>query len=93
MEEFRIVLVVIYFVILNAAGFITMGLDKRRAVKRQWRISETRLLILAFLGGGLGSFAGMYLFRHKTKHVKFVILIPLSIIIYLIVGMKLFAFI
>ena len=56
-------------------------LDKQNAKNRKWRIPESRLLLPAFLIGGFGAFFGMYTFRHKTKHIKFKILIPLALIV------------
>ena len=56
-------------------------LDKQNAKNRKWRIPERRLLLPAFLLGGFGAFLGMYTFRHKTKHLKFKILIPLALIV------------
>lgn len=69
-------LVLGYFSLLSLIGFVTMGIDKQRARTKAWRIPEKTLLFIAFLGGGPGSMLGMYTFRHKTKHVKFIILIP-----------------
>jgi len=56
-------------------------MDKRRAQNNEWRISETTLIGCAFLMGGIGSLLGMNVFRHKTKHVKFKVLIPLAVIV------------
>ena len=67
-----------YFGLLSLIGFVIMGIDKQRARAKAWRIPEKTLLIIAFLGGGPGSMLGMYIFRHKTKHTKFIILIPLA---------------
>ena len=67
-----------YFCLLSLIGFVIMGIDKQRARAKAWRIPEKTLLIIAFLGGGPGSMLGMYTFRHKTKHVKFIILIPIA---------------
>lgn len=55
------------------------GADKRRAVRGRWRIPEKTLLLAAFLYGGLGALAGMRMFRHKTKHRLFTILVPLAL--------------
>lgn len=49
-----------------------MGMDKTRAKNKQWRISEKTLWILAIFGGACGGFIGMYVFKHKTKHLQFV---------------------
>lgn len=65
-----------------------MGIDKQRAIKRKWRIPERTLLFIAVIGGGIGAFFGMYGFRHKTKHAKFVIILPLSAVIYLVLTLK-----
>ena len=64
-------------VLMNIAAFITYGVDKRRAIKNRWRVPERTLLLLAALGGGIGALAGMLLFHHKTKHLRFQILVPL----------------
>jgi uncharacterized membrane protein YsdA (DUF1294 family) len=82
MEVIMIRIALAYLSILNVLGFILMGVDKRRAVRKAWRIPESTLFTTAFLGGGIGSFIGMYVFRHKTKHKKFVILFPIAAIIY-----------
>ena len=60
-----------YVVIINIVSFIMMGIDKRKAKKRAWRIPEATLFILAAGGGSIGSIAGMYTFRHKTQHRSF----------------------
>ena len=61
---------------LNLASFALYGADKRRAVRGGRRIPERTLLLSAALFGGAGVLAGMYVFRHKTKHVKFTVLVP-----------------
>lgn len=65
-----------YVVIANLIGFALMGIDKHRAKIHGWRIPEKVLFLWALLGGALGSTAGMYLFRHKTKHWYFRIGMP-----------------
>lgn len=57
--------------------------DKRFAVVHRWRVPERVLLLLALLGGGAGAFFAMTVFRHKTKHIKFIILVPLTIILHM----------
>ncbi len=69
--------ILIYAVFMNLAGFAAMGADKRRAKKHLWRIPERTLFFLSALGGSIGTWAGMYAFRHKTKHWYFVWGIPL----------------
>ena len=70
-------LLLYYLLLINAAGFLLMLVDKWKAKKNRWRIRESTLLIVAALGGSIGSLAGMYLFRHKTQHLKFTLGIPL----------------
>ena len=70
-------LLLYYLLIINAAGFLLMLVDKWKAKKNRWRIRESTLLLVAALGGSVGSLAGMYLFRHKTQHLKFTLGIPL----------------
>ena len=82
-----------YLLILGVAGFVQMGIDKRRAIKKAWRIPEHTLIATALLGGGIGSLLGMYAFRHKTKHIKFVILFPAAAVIEILVILKLYHFI
>lgn len=66
----------IYLAIMNAAALLLMLADKRKARKNAWRIPERTLLLTAALGGSLGALMGMRLFRHKTKHAKFAIGLP-----------------
>lgn len=66
----------VYLFLINALGFALMLADKRKAQKNRWRIPERTLIAVALLGGSLGSIAGMHLFRHKTKHLKFAIGLP-----------------
>ena len=70
-------LLLYYLLIINAAGFLLMLVDKWKAKKNRWRVRESTLLLVAALGGSSGSLAGMYLFRHKTQHLKFTLGIPL----------------
>ena len=70
-------LLLVYLLIINAAGFLSMLIDKWKAKKNLWRIPEATLLTLAALGGSPGSLAGMYLVRHKTRKPKFTLGIPL----------------
>lgn len=64
-------LLAFYLAVVNLAGFCMMGLDKRRARRGAWRISEKALFLPAVLGGCVGSILGMRMFRHKTKHWYF----------------------
>ncbi len=83
-EIFSIQNILIYFVIINIITFLAMGIDKRKAQKGKWRISEHALFVLVLLGGGIGGIIGMYHFRHKTKKPKFYIGFPTILILELI---------
>jgi uncharacterized membrane protein YsdA (DUF1294 family) len=76
-----------YVAIVSLTLCVFMYIDKQRAIKREWRISEKTLLTLGFFGGAVGGVLGMYLFRHKTKHNAFAFGFPLmaAVHIYLIV--------
>lgn len=60
-----------YLVIVNLLGFAVMGIDKKRAIRGAWRISEASLFLTALVGGSLGCTLGMHYFHHKTKHWYF----------------------
>ena len=72
--------ILIYPLIINAVGFLVMTVDKLYAKKNMRRIPERTLLGVAVIGGSIGVWAGMYAVRHKTKHMKFVIGIPLILL-------------
>lgn len=74
----RLFIIPAAFVAMSVIGFALMGADKRRAEKGAWRIPEKVLFGVSFLLGGVGSLVGMFVFRHKTKHASFRILLPLS---------------
>lgn len=66
----------LYLILINALGFSLMLIDKRRAIKKKWRIREATLFAVAILGGSIGSLMGMHIFRHKTRHKAFTIGMP-----------------
>lgn len=70
----------LYILFINIISFILMFIDKKKAIKKKWRISEQTLLSLSFIGGSLGTYLAMILFRHKTKHFKFKYGLPLMLI-------------
>lgn len=72
-------------IFINILSIILMGIDKKLAISKKQRISEFTLLGLSFLGGSIGTILGMYLFHHKTKKLKFIILVPLSLILNIII--------
>jgi uncharacterized membrane protein YsdA (DUF1294 family) len=79
-----------YLLAINFYGIFLMYSDKKKAIKSKWRVPEAKLFFVALIFGALGILSGMYLFRHKTKHMKFVILIPLICITQLYFFFKIF---
>lgn len=77
--DLKLMYLISYVVIINITGVITMKIDKKRAIKNKYRISEKNLFIIALLLGGVGIYLGMQIFHHKTKHAKFIIGIPITI--------------
>lgn len=75
---------VIYLLLMTLLGLGSMYVDKKKAKKHQWRISEKTLFLIAILGGSIGSNAGMYLFHHKTKHWYFVWGMPLILLLQIV---------
>jgi len=83
----------LFYIIWNTFVFLAMRNDKRRARKGQWRISEANLLFKGFIFGGIGLYAGMKVFHHKTSHAKFVIGVPLLIVVNLLeIGLLYYAY-
>ena len=76
--------VIMYLIAINLITFFAMYLDKRKAKYGKWRISEQTLLILAIIGGSIGGIIGMYMFRHKTKKLRFTVGFPLVLILQII---------
>lgn len=82
----------IYLAIVNLYGLILMYRDKQRSIKHEWRIPEAKLFTVALLFGSPGIFAGMYLFHHKTRHMRFVLGIPVLIALQIYLLMKVLIF-
>ena len=80
-----------YLVIVNIVGFAMMGMDKKRAIRGAWRISEASLFIVALIGGSIGSILGMNTFRHKTKHWYFkygmpaILILQIALVAYFVI--------
>lgn len=74
-------LVLLYLIIINAAALLLMLADKLKAKRRGWRIPEATLMGVAAAGGSIGALVGMYLLRHKTRHLKFALGLPLILFI------------
>ena len=79
-------MIINYLVIVNALGLAAMGLAKQKAIRNQWRIPEKTLFLISAIGGSIGTFLGMYLFRHKTKHWYFVVGMPAIMVIHAVLG-------
>lgn len=80
-----------YIIFMNIITLAAFGVDKYRAIKGRWRISETMLLSLSAFGGSLGALIGMFVFRHKTLKTKFTAGIPFLLflqIVYMIIICK-----
>lgn len=76
----------IYLAVINAVTFLLYGIDKLKAKKNAWRIKESTLLLAALIGGSVGALAGMYTFRHKTKHLRFKIGVPLILVCHIAIA-------
>ena len=70
------ILLVLYLLVMNITGIAVMAIDKSKARHHAWRIPEKTLFLVSLLGGSLGTWAGMYIFRHKTRHWYFVAGMP-----------------
>lgn len=79
-------IVLIYLLLLNVFGFLAMYSDKQKAIRKQYRIPEKTLFMLAFLGGSLGTTLGMNVFRHKTKHWYFKFGMPTILVGQVLIG-------
>jgi uncharacterized membrane protein YsdA (DUF1294 family) len=77
-------IIIIYLVVINLVAFAAYGIDKWKAQHNRWRIPEATLIMLAVIGGALGAFLGMKMFRHKTQHWKFRILVPLLLVLWIV---------
>ncbi len=82
----------IYLLLINALGFILMLSDKQRAKKNLWRIPEATLMTVAAVGGSLGTLAGMRIFHHKTKHLKFSLGVPLLLTAHVLLSLAIMLF-
>jgi len=83
-------MLIVYLLIVNAIGFILMLVDKIKAKKNLWRIPEATLFLVAVIGGSIGSILGMYTFRHKTKHIKFIVGMPLILAVQVVACILIF---
>ena len=79
-----ILTIILYFIMMNLFGFLIMGIDKYKAIKRSFRIPESALFMVAVFGGSLGTTLGMFSFRHKTRHWYFLYGMPAILFLQLI---------
>ena len=79
-----------YLLAINFVSFFLYGIDKYKAKKNQWRISEATLLMMAVIGGSIGAWTGMRLWHHKTMHKKFKYGIPVIIILQVVLAVYLY---
>lgn len=70
-----------YLLTVNTVTFLLFGMDKKKAQKNQWRVSERTLLLFSMLGGSVGAWLAMHIFRHKTRKFKFAVGIPMIFIL------------
>ncbi|GAA0085168.1 DUF1294 domain-containing protein [Clostridium sp. CTA-7] len=69
-----------YIFLVNLIAFIVIYTDKQKAIRKKWRIKESTIIFLSLMGGSIGTYIGMYTFRHKTKHLKFTLGVPIIIL-------------
>ena len=88
--ELKYIIIIGYLVVMNIVGIAVMGIDKSKAKRGAWRIKEATLFGVSIMGGSIGTLLGMYMFRHKTKHIYFVIGMPLILILHIALAVFLF---
>ncbi len=87
------VLIFLYLFVANVVTFVIFGIDKHKAIKHEWRIPEGSLMGFAALGGALGALLGMKFYRHKTKHAKFTVGVPLILVTHIFLLIMLYMYI
>lgn len=81
-----VIILAIYLILINLIAVIVTIYDKVCAVKRRWRVKESTLLLLSVLGGSICMYITMLFIRHKTRHFKFMLGIPLILIFQLLIA-------
>ena len=81
---------ILYLLLINALAFVLMLVDKQKARRNLWRIPESTLIGIAVIGGSAGTLLGMYTFRHKTRHIKFTIGVPVILALQLALAAAIF---
>lgn len=69
-----------YIFLVNLIAFVLIYTDKQKSIRKKWRIKESTIIFLSLIGGSIGTYIGMYTFRHKTKHLKFTLGVPMIIL-------------
>ena len=82
MKETITLILLGYLLVMTIVGLVIMKVDKVKAKNGAWRVKEATLFLVSLIGGSLGTWAGMYIFRHKTKHWYFVVGMPLIFIVH-----------
>lgn len=82
-------ILIYYFLAINFVAFILFGIDKLKARKNLWRIPEATLLLIAVIGGSIGAWMGMYVWHHKTMHLKFKYGVPIILVAQVALGVYL----
>ncbi len=86
-------LLLIYLLLINALSFVLMLVDKHKAKKGRWRIPEATLMTVSLLGGSVGTLLGMYAVRHKTRHIKFTLGVPVILAVQCVLAVMLYSLI
>lgn len=73
-----------YLIFINIISLVAYAMDKHKAKKKKWRIPERSLLLAALLGGSVGALIGVFGLRHKSRHLKFVLGVPIIFALHVI---------
>lgn len=84
-------ILLVYFILVNIISFAIIYIDKKKAINHKWRIKESSLIFLSIIGGSAGTLISMKMFRHKTKHPKFTIGVPLILLLQILIISLLFS--
>lgn len=78
-----------YYILINIVLYVTMVIDKKRAIKDAWRIPEKNMFVMAVLGGGVGGLCAMVFHRHKNRHMDFILVFTMTAILHMILALLL----
>ena len=82
MNKQAVIILIVYILIINIVASLTAIADKKRAERGKWRISESTLMLLGLFGGATLEFITMKKIRHKTKHIKFMVGLPVEMFLH-----------